>query len=107
MESFQTVLEVFQDCKQSLGEILSAFEFIDAESMNVITDNLKLLNPISRHPFYILIETSGNSFRIFTFVLAGERSWGIERGCGGFGGESNSIDGFLLDRIEVRWVCCF
>jgi len=50
---------VFQHCKKSLGEILSAFEFMDAESMNVITDNIKLSNPISSHPFYILIETSG------------------------------------------------
>lgn len=59
VQNFTTVLEVFRECKKSLGEILSAFEFMDADSMNVITDNLRLNNPISSHHFYILVETSG------------------------------------------------
>uniref|UniRef100_A0A3P8UYX7 D-2-hydroxyglutarate dehydrogenase, mitochondrial n=1 Tax=Cynoglossus semilaevis TaxID=244447 RepID=A0A3P8UYX7_CYNSE len=43
-ESFQKLLQTFQLCKGMLGEILSAFEFLDSEYC----------------PFYIVIETSGS-----------------------------------------------
>ena len=44
-----------------LGEILSAYEFMDHGSMECVRDNLHLSNPISDSPFYILLETSGSS----------------------------------------------
>ncbi|XP_029643465.1 D-2-hydroxyglutarate dehydrogenase, mitochondrial [Octopus sinensis] len=59
--SFSDVLKIFTITKQKLAEILSAFEFIDAESMKVVTQNLKLSSPIGKYPFYVLIETSGSN----------------------------------------------
>jgi len=63
LESFQAVLSTFTLCKNELGEILSAFEFMDRESMEVVTTNLGLDNPIQAEnsPFYVLIETSGSN----------------------------------------------
>ena len=61
VEKFTTVLKVFQESRKSLAEILSAFEFMDAASMEVITKSLKLTSPVAEFPFYILIETSGSN----------------------------------------------
>ena len=61
VEEFTTVLKVFQESRKSLAEILSAFEFMDAASMEVITKSLKLTSPVAEFPFYILIETSGSN----------------------------------------------
>ncbi|KAM4772157.1 D-2-hydroxyglutarate dehydrogenase, mitochondrial isoform 1-T2 [Rhinophrynus dorsalis] len=60
-ESFAKVLQVFTLCRDLLGEILSAYEFLDTESMRVVQTHLKLRNPLQASPFYILIETSGSS----------------------------------------------
>lgn len=60
-ESFQHVLNTFQEAKGMLGEILSAYEFMDRDSMICINDNLNLSNPVSDCPFYVLIETSGSN----------------------------------------------
>lgn len=60
-ESYQKVLDIFKQSKIKLAEILSAFEFLDAETMNVAKHNLKLSIPIDgNYPFYVLIETSGS-----------------------------------------------
>ncbi|XP_052228670.1 D-2-hydroxyglutarate dehydrogenase, mitochondrial-like isoform X2 [Dreissena polymorpha] len=61
LDSFNDVLDVFRDSKKHLSEILSAFEFLDSESLKVCTSNLQLASPIAQHPFYILIETSGSN----------------------------------------------
>lgn len=60
-ESFTKVLDVFKSCKSYLGEVLSAFEFMDSQSMIVVKENLGLSNPISDHPFYVLVECSGSN----------------------------------------------
>lgn len=59
-ETFEQLLKTFQLCKGMLGEILSAFEFLDSECMRLLNTHLKLPNPISDCPFYIVIETSGS-----------------------------------------------
>ncbi|KAM9708718.1 D-2-hydroxyglutarate dehydrogenase, mitochondrial [Menidia menidia] len=59
-ETFECLLKTFQLCKGMLGEILSAFEFLDSECMRLLNTHLKLANPISDCPFYIVIETSGS-----------------------------------------------
>ncbi|MCI4377887.1 hypothetical protein PGIGA_G00208920 [Pangasianodon gigas] len=59
--SFQNLLETFQICRGMLGEILSAFEFLDASCMSLVEKHLKLANPIAESPFYIVIETAGSS----------------------------------------------
>lgn len=85
-ETFEQLLKTFQLCKGMLGEILSAYEFLDTECMRLLNTHLKLPNPISGRrthaccrcicirsrvktasslpladsPFYIVIETSGS-----------------------------------------------
>ncbi|XP_064825838.1 D-2-hydroxyglutarate dehydrogenase, mitochondrial isoform X1 [Oncorhynchus masou masou] len=60
-ESFEQLLQTFQLCRGMLGEILSAFEFLDKECMRLLNTHLKLANPITDCPFYIVIETSGSN----------------------------------------------
>ncbi|KAL8211158.1 hypothetical protein R6Q57_005595 [Mikania cordata] len=50
--------------KRRLGEILSAFEFLDAQAMNLVLDHLdSVRNPLpsSIYSFYVLIETTGSN----------------------------------------------
>lgn len=60
-ESFSDVLKTYQLARSMLGEILSAFEFLDDCSMNLVEMQLGLHNPISKQPFYVLLETSGSN----------------------------------------------
>ncbi|XP_006637841.2 D-2-hydroxyglutarate dehydrogenase, mitochondrial [Lepisosteus oculatus] len=59
--SFEQLLEVFQCCRGMLGEILSAFEFLDSACMKLVEDHLRLTNPIKESSFYIVIETAGSN----------------------------------------------
>lgn len=63
VDSFEAVQNVFGKVKAHCGEILSAFEFFDNESLEVVkahaTGSIK--DPFQEsHPFYVLIETSGS-----------------------------------------------
>ncbi|XP_048360944.1 D-2-hydroxyglutarate dehydrogenase, mitochondrial isoform X1 [Sphaerodactylus townsendi] len=58
---FSQVLRTFTTCKGMLGEILSAYEFMDNECMKLVKGHLKLVNPVAESPFYILVETSGSN----------------------------------------------
>ncbi|KAM9664679.1 D-2-hydroxyglutarate dehydrogenase, mitochondrial [Trichechus inunguis] len=58
---FTEVLQAFSSCKRMLGEILSAFEFMDAECMRLVGQHLHLACPVQVSPFYVLVETSGSS----------------------------------------------
>ncbi|XP_056445861.1 D-2-hydroxyglutarate dehydrogenase, mitochondrial [Gadus chalcogrammus] len=60
-QTFEQLLGTFKLCKGMLGEILSAFEFLDAACMGLLNTHLKLPNPITDCPFYIVIETSGSN----------------------------------------------
>lgn len=46
-ETFEQLLKTFQLSRSMLGEILSAFEFLDSECLNLLRTHLKLQNPIS------------------------------------------------------------
>lgn len=59
--SFDAVLELLSSARANLNEILSAFEFIDAEAMSSVTSHLSVSNPISSSSFYVLLETSGSN----------------------------------------------
>lgn len=64
VESFDAVQKAFQMVRKACGEILSAFEFVDQESYNIVqtcsTRNLR--DPFEqRYPMYVLIETSGSN----------------------------------------------
>lgn len=43
---FTEVLQTFRTCKGMLGEILSAFEFMDTECMQLVGQHLHLTNPV-------------------------------------------------------------
>lgn len=62
--SYEKVVKALTLAKNSLGEILSAFEFIDSPSMEIILKQTpRTRKPLtSPHNFYILIETSGSHF---------------------------------------------
>uniref|UniRef100_A0A0B7BJ06 D-2-hydroxyglutarate dehydrogenase, mitochondrial n=1 Tax=Arion vulgaris TaxID=1028688 RepID=A0A0B7BJ06_9EUPU len=61
-KSFSGVLDVFKSCKFHLGEVLSAFEFMDGQSMTLVKEKLALTNPLQTdYPFYVLVECSGSN----------------------------------------------
>ncbi|KAJ9075822.1 D-lactate ferricytochrome c oxidoreductase [Entomophthora muscae] len=62
VKDYQAVQTVFRRARQELSEILSAFEFIDEESMRLVKIHASLRDPLSdSFPFYILIETHGSN----------------------------------------------
>lgn len=63
VSSYETVQKVFVAARKDLGEILSAFEFMDLKSQKLVGQYLKQPHPIesAEFPFYILIETSGSN----------------------------------------------
>ncbi|XP_049866144.1 D-2-hydroxyglutarate dehydrogenase, mitochondrial isoform X3 [Pectinophora gossypiella] len=60
LENFDNVLKLFKSAKSSLGEILSAYEMMDNESIRGTLRNMKLTSPIPEYPFYVLMETHGS-----------------------------------------------
>ncbi|KAL9245896.1 hypothetical protein vseg_019495 [Gypsophila vaccaria] len=51
------------EAKRKLGEVLSAFEFLDSHAMDLVLNNLEgVRNPLppTMHNFYVLIETIGS-----------------------------------------------
>ncbi|KAH3902728.1 probable D-lactate dehydrogenase [cytochrome] 2, mitochondrial [Saccharomycodes ludwigii] len=62
VESYEAVQRVFIKAKKELGEILSAFEFMDLKSQQLTKAHIQQPAPLEEeHSFYILIETSGSS----------------------------------------------
>jgi len=65
-KTFQDVIEIFKVAKKEINEILSAFEFMDKESMKAVVENLKLENPFNSSDtdkaceFYCIAETHGS-----------------------------------------------
>ncbi|XP_066089917.1 D-2-hydroxyglutarate dehydrogenase, mitochondrial isoform X1 [Saccopteryx bilineata] len=57
---FAEVVQTFSTCKGMLGEILSAYEFMDDECMQLVRHHLLLASPVQESPFYVLVETSGS-----------------------------------------------
>lgn len=71
LDSYEAVQECFKRAKSDLGEILSAFEFMDRDSQLLAARHLKTTHPLCQeddtgidsvpeYPFYVLIETSGS-----------------------------------------------
>ncbi|CDH08314.1 probable D-lactate dehydrogenase [cytochrome] 2,mitochondrial [Zygosaccharomyces bailii ISA1307] len=63
LESFEAVQNVFVKARKDLAEVLSAFEFMDSYSQDLTQEYLPDANhPFEeKHPFYVLIETSGSN----------------------------------------------
>ncbi|BFZ23388.1 hypothetical protein BsWGS_26427 [Bradybaena similaris] len=62
-ESFSQLLDIFKACKTHLGEILSAFEFMDRQSLDLVKEKMGIDNALPEYPFYVLIECSGSNGR--------------------------------------------
>jgi FAD/FMN-containing dehydrogenase len=62
LDSFEKIASLFQFCKENIGNILSAFEFFDTESLDTVLNNLNNVNnPFDqKYNFYVLIETHGS-----------------------------------------------
>ncbi|XP_045446226.1 D-2-hydroxyglutarate dehydrogenase, mitochondrial [Melitaea cinxia] len=80
VESFENVLKLYQNAKSSLGEILSAFEMADNDSISATLDSFKLANPIAEYPFYVLLETHGSNEAHDNEKLSRFLTQGMERG---------------------------
>lgn len=65
LESFEQVQATFVKARQSLGEVLSAFEFMDRETFDTVqrySSRSNVRNPFNgSHPFYVVLETSGSN----------------------------------------------
>ncbi|KAF9307293.1 hypothetical protein BGZ74_007103 [Mortierella antarctica] len=64
LNTFDQVQSAFKRSKEELSEILSAFEFWDRASIDLVKEHLAAgaNNPLqSAHDFYVLIETSGSN----------------------------------------------
>ncbi|KAK9468183.1 hypothetical protein V1512DRAFT_258931 [Lipomyces arxii] len=62
LESYEQVQSAFVKAKADLSEILSAFEFMDRESINEVAKYSELRRPLDeQHNFYVLVETSGSN----------------------------------------------
>lgn len=62
-EDFNAVQKAFVEAKKQLGEVVSAIEFFDRQSLDmVLTQQDWVKDPLeSSYPFYVLIETSGSN----------------------------------------------
>ncbi|KAL4155259.1 hypothetical protein PRNP1_007369 [Phytophthora ramorum] len=62
-EDFESVQKAFVEAKKNLGEVLSAVEFMDRQSLDmVLTQQDWTKDPLETpSPFYVLIETSGSN----------------------------------------------
>ncbi|CAB3989332.1 D-2-hydroxyglutarate dehydrogenase, mitochondrial [Paramuricea clavata] len=58
-QSFEDLQRIFKAAKSMLGEVLSAFEMMDYDSVKA-SEFIGLQNPIGENNFYALIETSGS-----------------------------------------------
>ncbi|CAL1300399.1 unnamed protein product [Larinioides sclopetarius] len=59
--SFEDVLSCARVIRQKLTGLLSSLEMLDDPAADTLKDNLKINVPISKHPFYVLVEISGET----------------------------------------------
>lgn len=62
LESYEMVQKLFKKAKTDLGEVLSAFEFMDSKSQILTKHHINKIKPLEEdYPFYVLIESSGSN----------------------------------------------
>eukprot|EP00899_Mesostigma_viride_P004760 jgi/Mesvir1/14285/Mv09715-RA.1 len=61
--SYGAVLQALHAARAGLGEVLSAFELIDRQSLQLVVKQLGMRDPLpdAPQPFYVLIETQGSN----------------------------------------------
>lgn len=62
-ESYEKVLQVLSLAKKELGEVISAFEFLDKPIYDLILKNVTSTRDLlsTHHSFYVIVETSGTN----------------------------------------------
>lgn len=62
VKEFENALSALNMAKNELGEILSAFEFFDSTSLNLVLKHIPNVRHVLQEetPFYVLLETSGS-----------------------------------------------
>ena len=55
--------QVYRRARGALGEILSAFEFLDRQALELTKDHLEIVDPLphTNTQFYLVVETSGSN----------------------------------------------
>lgn len=62
VSSFAQTVNVLKRARRDLGEIMSAFEFLDAKSLDLVKNVMNLSSPLHEESrFYVLIETQGSN----------------------------------------------
>lgn len=61
LETFDAVVQTLVKARSGLGEVLSAFEFMDDAALNFAVTHGATYPMESRYPFYALVETSGSN----------------------------------------------
>ena len=62
VSSFEKTVDVLKRAKCQLGEIMSAFEFLDAGSLDLVRSYMGVTSPLEGEShFYVLIETQGSN----------------------------------------------
>ncbi|XP_044753905.1 D-2-hydroxyglutarate dehydrogenase, mitochondrial-like [Coccinella septempunctata] len=59
-QNFTKILKAFNKARHDLGEIISAVEVMDHQTMEMVEEYTDLSSPIGRYPIYLIIETSGS-----------------------------------------------
>lgn len=86
VNNYDSVLNVMKRARSQLGEILSALEFLDSESLEIVLGHVNARDPLSsKFPFYMVIETSGNceeadSKRLNEFLMGAMEDGAISDG---------------------------
>ncbi|XP_005110364.1 D-2-hydroxyglutarate dehydrogenase, mitochondrial [Aplysia californica] len=96
--SFNDVVSVFKSSKSHLGEVLSAFEFMDSHTMQLMKENLHLSCPLPDFPFYALVECSGSNGAHDEEKLMGFLEYTLETG--------EALDGTVatdMTKIQNIW----
>ena len=57
---FDKVQRIYVSAKETLGEVLSAVEFLDYEALALTKKHFGYPNPVKPAPLYVLVETSGS-----------------------------------------------
>ncbi|KAL3281916.1 hypothetical protein HHI36_005119 [Cryptolaemus montrouzieri] len=60
-QNFTKALKAFKTAKQELGEIISAVEVMDHETIKFMWEHTDTTSPIGDYPIYLIIETSGSN----------------------------------------------
>jgi D-2-hydroxyglutarate dehydrogenase len=95
--NFDSVLATLQRARAQLGELISAIEFQDRRSLELVIQHIpNCRDPLPRpYPFYMLIETAGSNATHQTEMLTQFLENGLESGC--------IVDGTLAqDEMQQR-----